>query len=84
MGRGHHSPHDLGLTGWIFFRHKLSRKHVVYIFLYLGVVHILRYHQRGGRGFANDYTTCYCIKYNYCKSDNGGGGGFETGQKLIT
>ena len=27
--------------------------------------------------FANDYAKCYCIKYDYCKSDNGGEGGFN-------
>ena len=32
------------------------------LFNYLGVVHILRNHQRWGRGFANDCATCYCIK----------------------
>ena len=32
---------------------------------------------RGGRGFANDYATCYCIKYKYCKSDYGGGKGLK-------
>ena len=37
--------------------------------------------KRGGKVFANDYAKLYCIKYDYCKSDNGGGG-FQCGQEL--
>ena len=36
----------------------------------------------GGRGFANDYATCYCNKYNYCKSDYGGEGGGKNSPKF--
>ena len=34
---------------------------------HLEIVHIWRNQQGGGRWLENDYATCYCNKYNYCK-----------------